>query len=806
MPKSVRKADDEIKQALEEVMVKKKSIRSVARDRDISKSLQYKIVMKAKEDGENLKYGRNIGNRKIFRPEQERLLASYLKTASKMCDGLAKIQTREFGFYCLYANHIIRLGIVYPALIEVVLLSFTAVEKHYKKYEFSPNMIWNIVETSCMTAIKTPKIIATRGAKQVGQITSAEREDSGDITIHIALDDNDLTMLTELVGREQNLQKDKDDCVCHICNRVYSASQGEWLACKFFSKWGLRVLVSARVRVWMWEKHGAGVVSVWSKVCVQHADKKALIMGDRALTFSEGDALSNRVAWYFKRQGFKRGEVIAVYMETQPEYVFIWLGLAKLGVIGSLVNSNLRGAQLLHCLRVASCKALIYGDEMTEAIKEIQDELRDMPLFQYNSLDRETAEIIENATPLAAELKEMPSDAVTDAVATKPRDTLLYIYTSGTTGFPKAAIITNIKYLVFASCIQTSGRLKSSDVVYNPLPLHHTAGGVLGVGQALAHGSTVVLRKKFSASNYWQDVAKYECTVAQYIGEICRYLLAVPPGPADRAHKVRMIVGNGLRPHIWEQFVQRFSIHRVLEFYGATEGNSSLVNLDSKVGAVGFLSRLVSFIYPLILVKCDQMTGEILRDNNGLCVPCEPQEPDKTASEKKMVRNVRKHGDCYFNTGDILVMDHYGYFYFRDRTGDTFRWRGENVSTAEMESVISSLIGLKDTIMFGVTIPNVEGKAGLVAIADPDNKLNLDVLSRGLQSNLPTYARPLFLRILTKTPVTATFKLKKKELLEQGFDPQLHKDPMYFLDQKSGCYVPLTRRLYEDIIQGVVKL
>ncbi|GBP61962.1 Long-chain fatty acid transport protein 1 [Eumeta japonica] len=589
---------------------------------------------------------------------------------------------------------------------------------------------------------------------------------------------------------------------------------------KTWGRLGLRVLVSTIVRVRMWEKHEAGVVSVWSKVCVQHADKKALIMGDRALTFSEGDALSNRVAWYFKRQGFKRGEVIAVYMETQPEYVFIWLGLAKLGVIGSLVNSNLRGAQLLHCLRVASCKALIC------AIKEIKDELRDMPLFQYNFLDRKTAEIIGDAMPLAAELKEMPSDAVTDAVATKLHDTLLYIYTSGTTGLPKAAIITNIRYLLIASGVQTCGSLKSSDVVYNPLPLHHTAGGVLGVGQALTHGNTVVLRKKFSASNYWQDAAKYECTVAQYIGEICRYLLAVPPGPADRAHKVRMIVGNGLRPHIWEQFVQRFGIHRVLEFYGATEGNSNLVNLDSKVGAVGILSGLLSFIYPITLVKCDQISGEILRDSNGLCVPCEPQEPglllgkidtkkevctfagyaDKAASENKVVRNVRKHGDCYFNSGDILVMDHYGYFYFRDRTGDTFRWRGENVSTAEVESLISTLIGLKDTIVFGVTIPNVEGKAGLVAIADPDNKLDLDVLSRGLQSNLPTYARPLFLRILTKTPVTATFKLKKKELLEQGFDPQLHEDPMYFLDQKSGCYLPLTRRLYEDIIEGVVKL
>ncbi|CAH0718003.1 unnamed protein product, partial [Brenthis ino] len=589
---------------------------------------------------------------------------------------------------------------------------------------------------------------------------------------------------------------------------------------------GLRVLLVTMFTIWIWERSGTTVVSRWAKVAKKSPEKKAFIMDNRSMTFREGDEFSNRIAWYFKRQGFKTGEVIALFMETQPEYVFLWLGLAKLRVTTALINTNLRGAQLIHCLRIAGCKAVVFGDEMTDAIKAIQSELPDIPLFQFNSPERESASILQDTTPLSVELSEMTSEAFTDIEPASTRDTLLYIYTSGTTGFPKAAIITNIRYLLIPLGVHTSARLKASDILYDPLPLHHTAGGVLGAGQCLVLGCTVVLRKKFSASNYWKDAAKYGCTATQYIGEICRYLLSVPPGSSDRSHNVKIIIGNGLRPQIWQEFVERFGIKRVLEFYGATEGNSNLVNLDSKVGAIGFLSRLVSSIYPLTLVKCDEVTGDILRDENGRCINCGPYEPglllgkidskkailtfagyaDKTASEKKMVRNVRVKGDCYFNTGDILVMDYYGYFYFKDRTGDTFRWRGENVSTAEVEGVISNLVGLKDAVVYGVSIPGVEGRAGMAAIADPDRKVDLVELAHGLHSSLPVYARPLFIRILPEPPLTATFKLKKRELIEQGFNLSLHEEPIYFLDQKLGEYIPLTQKLYDDLMLGIIRL
>ncbi|XP_050668157.1 long-chain fatty acid transport protein 1 [Leptidea sinapis] len=589
---------------------------------------------------------------------------------------------------------------------------------------------------------------------------------------------------------------------------------------------GLKVILATMFNVWLWERNGTTVTTRWEEIARKTPDKKALVMGDRALTFREGDELSNRIAWYFKHQGFKPGEVIALFMETQPEYVFLWLGLAKIRVTTALVNTNLRGKRLVYCLRIAECKAVVFGDEMSDAIKEIQTELHDMPLFQFNSPDRTAAPILQDTIPLSTEITGMSVESFKDSEPAKPRDTLLYIYTSGTTGFPKAAVVTNIRYLLIPLGVHKSADLSSSDVIYDPLPLHHTAGGVLGVGQCIILGCTVVLRKKFSASNYWSDAAKHGCTAAQYIGEICRYLLMVPPGSNDKAHNVKVMIGNGLRPQIWEEFVKRFNIPRVLEFYGATEGNCNLVNLDSKVGAIGFLSRLVSSIYPLTLVKCDEITGEILRDDKGRCITCSPSEPglllgkidpkqailtfagyaDKTASEKKMVRNVKVDGDCYFNTGDILVMDHYGYFYFKDRTGNTFRWRGENVSTAEVEGVISNLVGLRDVIVYGVAIPNIEGKAGMAAIADPNNSLDLEGLEKGLSTSLPAYARPLFLRILPEPPLTVTFKLQKKELVEQGFDLTKLTDPVFFMDQKMGKYVPLTQKLYEDIMNGCVRL
>uniref|UniRef100_A0A0L8FZ86 Long-chain-fatty-acid--CoA ligase n=2 Tax=Octopus bimaculoides TaxID=37653 RepID=A0A0L8FZ86_OCTBM len=358
----------------------------------------------------------------------------------------------------------------------------------------------------------------------------------------------------------------------------------------------------------------------------------------------------------------------------------------------------------------------------------------------------------------------------------------MFIYTSGTTGLPKAATITHCRYFFMAYGIKQFLQVKESDVLYNTLPLYHSAGGILGIGQTLLGGTTCVIRKKFSASQFWIDCVHYGCTVSQYIGEICRYLLAQPNRPEEKQHKLRLMFGNGLRPQIWEQFQKRFSIEQIGEFYGATEGNCSLINIDNTVGAVGYTTRILPFLYPVTLVKVDEYTGEPVRDTNGICVKAKPGEPgllvgkivkgdptrefdgylNQKETSKKIIPDVFRKGDRAFATGDILSMDAFGYMYFRDRTGDTFRWKGENVSTSEVEAVISNILKLQDVVVYGVEIPGVEGRAG-------------------------------------------TFKIQKTELRKENFNVNLTGDRIYYMDSSSRKYQLITPDIYQDICSGKIR-
>ncbi|KAG8234395.1 hypothetical protein J437_LFUL014613 [Ladona fulva] len=416
----------------------------------------------------------------------------------------------------------------------------------------------------------------------------------------------------------------------------------------------------------------------------------------------------------------------------------------------------------------------------------------------------------------------LPSDVAEGSC----KDKLMYIYTSGTTGLPKAAVITNLRFMFVAIGVHVMVGLSEDDIIYDPLPLYHTAGGLIGAGQTLLGGNTVALRKKFSASNFWKDCVMYKCTVAQYIGEICRYLLAVPEKQEEKQHKVRVMFGNGLRPQIWRKFVDRFGVKQIGELYGATEGNSNIINIDGTVGAVGFVPRYARKIYPMALIRVNEETGEPIRGDDGLCIRCEPGEPgisvakinnknainafngylDKKASEKKVIRDVFSKGDSAFNSGDVLVMDEFGYFYFKDRTGDTFRWKGENVATSEVEAVISNIVGLKDAVVYGVEVPDSEGRAGMAAIVDEAGNLDLEKLAEGMKKSLPGYARPLFLRVLAEVPMTGTYKLKKRDLQQDGYDPSVIKDKLYMCNNSSGKFVPLTPELYADIMSGKVRV
>ncbi|KAL8164146.1 UNVERIFIED_CONTAM: hypothetical protein K2H54_046718 [Gekko kuhli] len=586
-------------------------------------------------------------------------------------------------------------------------------------------------------------------------------------------------------------------------------------------------LRAVKYELYRHRKANSNVPKIFRDVVRRHPEKVALIYEatDDKWTFRRLDEYSNAVANFFSEQGFLPGDVVAIFMESRPEFVGFWLGMAKVGIEAALINFNLRLDSLLYCVKTSGAKALIFGGELSEAVSEVNGMLgKNMVRFWTGDVspDSVTSDT-RHLDPLLALASKSPPAQVS---AKGLDDRLFYIYTSGTTGMPKAAIVVHSRYYRIAAFGYYAYRMTPDDIVYNCLPLYHSAGNIMGVGQCIVHGLTVVIRKKFSASRFWDDCAKYKCTIIQYIGEICRYLLKQPVREAEMQHHVRLAIGNGLRPTIWEDFTQRFRIKQIGEFYGATECNCSIANLDNKVGACGFNSRILPNVYPIRLVKVNEDTMELIRDSNGLCISCRPGEPgllvgrinqkdplrrfdgyvNESATNKKIAYNVFKKGDQAYLSGDVLVMDELGYMYFKDRSGDTFRWRGENVSTTEVEGILSHILSKTDVAVYGAEVPGVEGKAGMAAIADPEAKLNPNVLYQELQKVLPPYARPIFLRLLPQVDTTGTFKIQKTRLQREGYDPHQTSDRLYFLDVKLGKYLPLDESVFERIRAGKVSL
>ncbi|NXI42847.1 S27A1 protein, partial [Galbula dea] len=590
---------------------------------------------------------------------------------------------------------------------------------------------------------------------------------------------------------------------------------------------GLWVLLRVRQQLRRHQKAGSTIPSIFQAVVRRHPHKVALIYeaSGEHWTFQRLEEYSNAVANALGQQGFGRGDVVAVFMESRPEFVGLWLGMAKVGIQAALVNCNLRRDSLVFCVMASGAKGVVFGGELSAAISEVNGMLG-KNMAKFCSGDYHPGLVPAETKHLDPLLSTASKLAPAQAPGKGLDDRLFYIYTSGTTGMPKAAIVVHSRYYRIAAFGYYAYRMRPEDVIYSCLPLYHSAGNIMGVGQCLLHGLTVVIRKKFSASRFWDDCSKYRCTIIQYIGEICRYLLSQAPREAERRHCVRLALGNGLRASIWQEFRQRFRIPQIGEFYGATECNCSIANLDGKVGACGFNSRILPNVYPIRLVKVNEDTMELIRDSRGLCVPCRPGEPgllvgqinqedplrrfdgyvNESATTKKITSNVLQKGDQAYLSGDVLVMDDLGYMYFRDRSGDTFRWRGENVSTTEVEGTLSHILSQTDVAVYGVEVPGVEGKAGMAAIADPKGKVNPNVLYQELQKVLPPYARPVFLRLLPQVDTTGTFKIQKTRLQREGFDPQQTSDRLYFLDLKLGRYVPLDECLYERICSGKAAL
>jgi fatty-acyl-CoA synthase len=405
-------------------------------------------------------------------------------------------------------------------------------------------------------------------------------------------------------------------------------------------------------------------------------------------------------------------------------------------------------------------------------------------------------------------------------------DRALYIYTSGTTGLPKAAHVSHARVMQWSHWFAGLMDARPSDRMYNCLPMYHSVGGVLATGAVLVGGGSVAIRETFSARQFWSDVVGWDCTLFQYIGELCRYLLHTEPQPDEKDHRIRMCCGNGLRPDVWNGFKERFRIPQILEFYAATEGNVSLVNVEGKPGAIGRIPLFLTHRFPATLVKHDPDADAPVRDARGFCIRCAPNEvgeaigqvlkdrsnvgsrfegyTNEEASESKILRHVFQPGDAWFRTGDLMRKDEQGYFYFVDRIGDTFRWKGENVGTFDVSEAICGFPGVKEANVYGVAIPGTDGRAGMATIVTSPG-LDLAAFRTHLVSRLPDYARPVFLRVRDDLEVTTTFKHTKSALVREGYDPAVIGDAIYFNDRERQAFVQLDKSLYDRIQSGHVR-
>lgn len=550
-----------------------------------------------------------------------------------------------------------------------------------------------------------------------------------------------------------------------------------------------------------------------------HTDRTFISFEGQEVTYADFEARANRFAHWGQSAGLRQGDTIALFMENRPDYIAFWAGMAKIAVKTALINYNLSGAGLAHCINVVDCKAIVMNPELAPNFASAKAQVN-LPLGAFvlgGAVDglKQIDKAVDQAAPGRLD------KAVRAGV--KGGEVALYIYTSGTTGLPKAAKITGVRARGLMRVFKDATEASHNERILLTLPLYHATGGMCGVGTAMNAGACIILRRKFSATHFWQEAIDNDATMLVYIGELGRYLMNQPPSALEKRHTITKGFGNGLRADVWAEFVERTGIKRLVEFYGSTEGNVNFFNLDGKIGAVGRIPRLLRARLPARIVRFDVETEEPIRGPDGLCMEAAPDEVgeavgpitseprqrfdgynDEKQSKKKILTDVFVKGDKWFRTGDLMKADEDGYIYFVDRIGDTFRWKGENVSTSEVEIAISSLPGVTHAIVYGVSVPGQDGRAGMAAIS-PKAGVDLKALYAHMTTHLPAYARPIFVRFQAEAETTGTLKYRKVDLVKDGFDPMNTSDALFVVDNEAGTYRPITADIHRDIVGGKVR-
>lgn len=556
------------------------------------------------------------------------------------------------------------------------------------------------------------------------------------------------------------------------------------------------------------------------------ADLPAVIFEGRTVTWRELNAEANRYSHMLLDSGVGRGDVVSMMMENRIEFLACVVAINKIGATAALINTNLRETPLQHCISITNSKMCVFGVELADAIDGVRESLDLEGQFVGVPDESEFAEDAEGVPDWAIDLKAASSnlsDAEPQGIEENTLgDTCFYIFTSGTTGLPKAAVMSNRRFLMIATLSHIAGlRCDENDSVYMCLPLYHSTGLVIGAGAVFSSGSCLILRRKFSASRFLGEIRLHNVTHMIYVGELLRYLYNTTEHTDDARNTLHTMMGNGLRPDIWDSFKTRFGIERITEIYGASEGNVAFANVLNKDRTIGLTTAKVA------LVKYDVSNDEMVKDEKGHCILVKDGEAglclgninpemqfegytDAAATEKKILRDVFEEGDAWFDTGDLLrTVDvgfalGYDHYQFVDRLGDTFRWRSENVSTNEVGEILNGFDDIQISNVYGVAVPNAEGRAGMAAInlVEGKTELNIDAFSAYVSANLPPYARPVFVRVQKQLDVTGTFKMVKGDLRKEGYDISVINDPVYVMKPRSEKYELLDEEFAEQIKLG----
>lgn len=549
--------------------------------------------------------------------------------------------------------------------------------------------------------------------------------------------------------------------------------------------------------------------------------RPALLSRRETLTYG---ALAERAQAYGQwalDQGVGPGEAVCLLMPNRPEYVAIWVGVTSRSRVVALLNTGLVGDALVHAIASAAARFIIVDEAMADRLEAIAHRLPQGTRIWAHGPSRRWPRVDAYVDRLR------PPASPPDRCTARLDDLALLIYTSGTTGLPKAVKVSHRRIVEWSAWFAGMLDIRPADRMYNCLPMYHSVGGVVAVGAMLVAGGSVLVRERFSATQFWDEIVEGGCTIFQYIGELCRYLVASPPHRFETDHEVRVCCGNGLRGDVWATFQQRFRIPRILEFYASTEGNLSLYNCEGKIGAIGRIPPFLAHRFPVAIIRVNLETLEPLRGTDGLCIVCEPGEVgeavgrisargaasgrpfegymDAEATERKILSNVVALGDAWFRSGDLMRSDKAGYYYFVDRAGDTYRWKGENVSTEQVAAALRGCKGITDAVVYPVSVPGTEGRAGMAAIAVQE-PFDLAALRQELTRALPDYAHPLFVRVRERIGMTGTFKPVKADMARAGYDPADIRDPLYFNDRARGAFVRLDADFHGRIVSGAIRL